>query len=364
MCPSPFLPLLCALCALCGEILFPSLTPVLSCSIRLQLVRAPRSNSSNLVSPTCCVLPLRFCKARCLSTRTLGICHCSNNSKRLPILLHLLDSCSGPSLHDRVHDLILAVDLTLPTKGLENYKSASQRARICSEAWGIRNLYCPCCDSNHVSQLPGNTPAVDYRCPQCDAGFQLKCSSKPFGRRLLDGAYSKMHHAMFHSETPNFLLMWYRLETLRIHDLLCIPDFALTESALEKRKPLALTAHRAGWVGCNILLDRIPTDARIYVVKDARAVAVDEVRTAHRRLKPLASLNVEKRGWTLDVLNVARSLGKPPFKLSEVYAHDKELVRLHPHNRHIRDKIRQQLQVLRDLGLLTFLGGGSYRLTS
>ena len=31
-------------------------------------------------------------------------------------------------------------------------------------------------------------------------------------------------------------------------------------------------------------------------------------------------------------------------------------------NRHVRPKIRQQLQVLRDLGLLDFLGGGSYRL--
>jgi len=29
---------------------------------------------------------------------------------------------------------------------------------------------------------------------------------------------------------------------------------------------------------------------------------------------------------------------------------------------HVRDKIRQQLQVLRDLGLLDFLGSGSYRL--
>ena len=32
-------------------------------------------------------------------------------------------------------------------------------------------------------------------------------------------------------------------------------------------------------------------------------------------------------------------------------------------NAHVRDKIRQQLQVLRDLGLLTFLGSGFYRLT-
>lgn len=51
------------------------------------------------------------------------------------------------------------------------------------------------------------------------------------------------------------------------------------------------------------------------------------------------------------------------FTLAHVYAHAASLAKLHPNNRHVRDKIRQQLQVLRDLGLLEFLGGGSYRLT-
>ncbi|MBZ5564268.1 MAG: hypothetical protein LAP13_17830 [Acidobacteriia bacterium] len=36
-------------------------------------------------------------------------------------------------------------------------------------------------------------------------------------------------------------------------------------------------------------------------------------------------------------------------------------MRLHPDNLHVRDKIRQQLQRLRDLGLVEFLGGGKYR---
>ncbi len=42
------------------------------------------------------------------------------------------------------------------------------------------------------------------------------------------------------------------------------------------------------------------------------------------------------------------------FVIATSYAH---LV-----NRHVLDKIRQQLQKLRDLGLLIFLGGGRYRL--
>jgi len=44
----------------------------------------------------------------------------------------------------------------------------------------------------------------------------------------------------------------------------------------------------------------------------------------------------------------------------DVYAYAAQLQELHPANRHVRDKIRQQLQVLRDLGFVEFLGGGRY----
>jgi type II restriction enzyme len=87
-----------------------------------------------------------------------------------------------------------------------------------------------------------------------------------------------------------------------------------------------------------------------------------DVRGAYRRLRPLEKLAVEKRGWTLDVLNVVRSVRTSEFSLADVYAHTDELARLHPKNAYVRDKIRQQLQVLRDLGLIEFLGGGSYRM--
>jgi len=110
------------------------------------------------------------------------------------------------------------------------------------------------------------------------------------------------------------------------------------------------------------VLDRIPPDARIPIVQNARPVSSSQVRKAYNKIRSLEDLNVEKRGWTLDVLNVIRSLGREEFALRDVYDHADSLAKLHPQNRHVNDKIRQQLQVLRDLGLLTFLGSGSYRL--
>ena len=68
------------------------------------------------------------------------------------------------------------------------------------------------------------------------------------------------------------------------------------------------------------------------------------------------------RGWTLDVLNLIRSLHKQTFSLADAYMLETHLAHLHPANRHVRPKIRQQLQVLRDLSLLTFLGHGQYHL--
>jgi type II restriction enzyme len=255
------------------------------------------------------------------------------------------------------------MDLRLPTKGLQNYKSASQRARISSESWAARELYCPRCVSDSLDTLPGNTPVLDFRCPNCESGFQLKSAASAFRARLTDGAYAQMHSAILQGRTPNLFLLHYQFNPFTVASLIFIPDFAFTLSALECRSPLAATARRAGWIGCNILLNQIPPDARILLVKDNRAVPAAEARRAFRKLKPLASLKAENRGWTLDVLNTVRSLKKSAFHLADVYAFENSLARLHPNNSHIRPKIRQQLQVLRDLGLLIFLGDGSYQLT-
>ena len=48
------------------------------------------------------------------------------------------------------------------------------------------------------------------------------------------------------------------------------------------------------------------------------------------------------------------------FSLSDVYQFESVLRSKFPHNHHIKDKIRQQLQVLRERRILQFLGKGQY----
>lgn len=172
-----------------------------------------------------------------------------------------------------------------------------------------------------------------------------------------------MRRAILEDRTPNLLVLHYDLESWSIRNLLLIPRFAFSLAAVEKRKPLAATARRAGWIGCNILLDKIPVDARIPIIRDKKFLPAKSVRDAYLRVRPLADLSVKKRGWTLDVLNAIHSLKKKEFSLADAYSLEPELSKLHPTNNNVRPKIRQQLQILRDLGLLHFLGDGHYRLT-
>jgi len=254
------------------------------------------------------------------------------------------------------------VQISLPKGGLTDYKSGAQRARIATEAWANHNLYCPNCNSATLRETPTNTPAVDYFCPGCHAPFQLKAQSRPFSRRIVDAAYSTMVRAIRENRTPNLFVLHYDALEWVVANMIVIPHFAFPLSAIERRPPLGPHARRAGWVGCNILLDAIPADAKIRVVNAGAALPSRSVRQQYARLRPLARLKLEQRGWTLDVLSAVRSLGKERFTLADVYAREERLSRQHPNNRHVRDKIRQQLQVLRDLGLLEFLGGGSYHL--
>ena len=70
----------------------------------------------------------------------------------------------------------------------------------------------------------------------------------------------------------------------------------------------------------------------------------------------------EARGWLIEVMRCVEAIGNVEFSLDDVYAFEAHLSALYPENRHVRQKIRQQLQVLRDHGYLDFLSRGYYRL--
>ena len=69
------------------------------------------------------------------------------------------------------------------------------------------------------------------------------------------------------------------------------------------------------------------------------------------------------RGWLLNVMKCIENLKQQTFSIQQMYTFENDLRRTYPRNMHIKEKIRQQLQVLRDKGYLEFAGRGTYRLT-
>jgi hypothetical protein len=67
-------------------------------------------------------------------------------------------------------------------------------------------------------------------------------------------------------------------------------------------------------------------------------------------------------GWTALALGGVLQQKQDEFTMEELLPVCEPLaLRRYPKNLHVREKLRQQLQRLRDLGLVEFLGGGNYR---
>lgn len=139
------------------------------------------------------------------------------------------------------------------------------------------NLFCAACSNDSVSPAPVNTKAIDFCCPQCDACYQLKASRIWNERRIPDAGYSAMISAIRGDRVPNLVVMQYS-DAWKVQNLLLVPSFLFNESAIEKRKPLAATARRAGWVGCNIRLSAMPEHGKIRIVDFGIIARCERVR--------------------------------------------------------------------------------------
>ncbi|WP_411287242.1 DpnI domain-containing protein [Phenylobacterium sp.] len=244
-----------------------------------------------------------------------------------------------------------------------HFTSASQKARVSTETWAAPWLSCPNCARRGLDHLPANSKVGDFRCPVCAEEFELKSTQKAFGRTVPDGAYSAMQSRLRARNNPNLLLLRYDRASLSATDLIVVPKHFFVLDIIKVRPPLGPSARRAGWVGCNILLDRIPLSGRIVLLKDRVPTPASVVQEQWRRTLFLRDASEMARGWLIEVMKAVEALGRSEFDLEDVYAAEAKLQTQYPNNRNIRPKIRQQLQVLRDKGYLQFIGHGVYRLT-
>ena len=112
---------------------------------------------------------------------------------------------------------------------------------------------------------------------------------------------------------------------------------------------------------CDLDLTCIPSDGLIPVVSNGSEIKQIIVRAAYQTSKRFGEIPLSKRGGTALVLAVIRRIGAKEFTSADMHRYAGEMHKVYPENNHVEAKVHQQLQVLRDLGYLEFLGRGEYR---
>jgi type II restriction enzyme len=255
------------------------------------------------------------------------------------------------------------MNLFLETKLVDKYKSLSQKVRVLTEHWVDNQVYCPNCGHLNIDKYSSNQPVADFFCSNCKEDYELKSQKDKFGTKIVDGAYLTMIKRLNDINNPNFFLLNYDFRDFEIVNFLVIPKQFFIPEIIEKRRPLSPAARRAGWIGCNILIQSIPQTGKIFFIKNRQIEPKDKVLTEWQKTLFLREeKEASSKGWLLDIMNCIDKIGSREFSLNEVYIFENFLRKKYPDNLHIKAKIRQQLQVLRDKGYLEFVGRGRYRL--
>src|SRR5271166_736751 len=103
-------------------------------------------------------------------------------------------------------------------------RSASQIARVVTEGWCSREMYCPACEAQSLTKTKTGSPACDFTCSECEERFELKSGRHRFGAKIPDAAYSAMMAAIHHDRTPNLLAAQYS-KSFSIVNLFVVPRY-------------------------------------------------------------------------------------------------------------------------------------------
>lgn len=242
----------------------------------------------------------------------------------------------------------------------EGYTSNSQIARRLTEDWVLKNSYCPSCGEIQLNEYENNRPVADFYCKKCSEEFELKSKGGKLSNTITDGAYSTMIERINSDNNPNFFFLTYTKQWT-VNNFLIIPKQFFTNEIIIKRPPLTETARRAGWVGCNIDISKVADSGKVFLVKNTLIIDSKLVNESFNKTLFLRGKSKESKGWILDVMKCVDTLKRESFTLDDIYKFEEQLKFKYPNNNFIKDKIRQQLQILRDNGIVEFISRGNYK---
>jgi len=220
------------------------------------------------------------------------------------------------------------MNLTFQTSLSNSYTNNSQKIRIMSENWTLENWFCPNCGSK-LSEQENNKKVSDFLCENCLENFEQKASKKKFKWKTIAGEYNTYVERLKEKNKPNFFFLYYLDWIFSVNDFFVVPKYFFVPEIIEKRSKWL--KNRPNYYMCNILFDKIPNSWKIYYIEDWKEISKEKV--------------LEK--WQKTAF--LKDIKKDNLKI------------LHPENKNIKAKIRQQLQFLRDKWYLEFLDIGKYK---
>ena len=157
-----------------------------------------------------------------------------------------------------------------------------QNARGLTEGCVAASPSCLNCGAQPISRFAANRPVAEFLCDTCSEEYELKSQKSRLGARVVDGAWAIMTARLQADNNPNLLVMRYDRRRAAVSDLIVVPKQVFTPEVIERRKPLAPTARRAGWTGCNILLGEVPEAGKVAVIREGVALPKAEVLARFR----------------------------------------------------------------------------------
>lgn len=148
-----------------------------------------------------------------------------------------------------------------------NWKSESRIVGESCEYYIMNNIKCIRCNESNFEKCKTNEQSKDLICISCNQKFQIKAKSSTQKQvnniktknlfKTLGGEYSTtLKHI---DEQIDYLIILYEKLSYKIISILYINHENINSKCIIPRKPLSITARRAGWQGCHIIFDNIQT---------------------------------------------------------------------------------------------------------
>lgn len=241
----------------------------------------------------------------------------------------------------------------------KQHDKATHKIRMMSEAWLQENGYCPCCGNSPMQKFTNNQPVADLFCPNCYEQYELKSKNqKNIGNTVPDGSYRTMLERIQSDTNPNFFFLAYNKADYSIHQLMLAPKHFITPEMIIPRAQGI--KNRPHYIMCSINLAPLPESGKIFLIDKSQIIQPEIVLKQWQSNLFLRYEKSKHKGWLLAVMKCIDKLPEN-FALSQLYEFENQLAIQFPENNHIKDKIRQQLQILRDRNIIEFTGRGHYR---